>query len=133
MARYDHLPLWHAALKTAIAIERAVARFPRAHKYGLGADLRRQGQRVCALVVRANAARSERAQTVERLVGANPVGRGERSDARRGGDDGAGGDGEQTPLSDFAALSPTYQNRPYLNPPTVSSLSLFSSPTGSSQ
>lgn len=68
MARYDHLPLWHAALKTAVAIERAVARFPRAHKYGLGADLRRQGQRVCALVVRANAARSERAQTVERLV-----------------------------------------------------------------
>ena len=57
MARYDHLPLWHAALKTTVALERAVARFSRAHQYVLASDLRRQAQRVCALVVSANAAR----------------------------------------------------------------------------
>jgi hypothetical protein len=68
MARYDHLPIWAAALKTAVAIERAAARFPRAHRYVLGADMRRASQRVCGLVVRANAARGERARALEHLV-----------------------------------------------------------------
>ena len=32
MARYDHLPIWKAALELAVATERAAAHFPRSHK-----------------------------------------------------------------------------------------------------
>jgi len=68
MARYDHLPIWAAAFNTAVAMERAVARFPRAHRYVLGADLRRVSQRICALIVRANEARDERSRVLDQLV-----------------------------------------------------------------
>ena len=57
MARYDHLPIWKTAMALAVLLEEAVMRFPRYHKYAPGTDLRRQAQRICVLVIRANEAR----------------------------------------------------------------------------
>ena len=54
MARYDHLPIWKDAVTLAGVLEEAVRRFPRYHKYALGADLRRQAYAVCRGVVVAN-------------------------------------------------------------------------------
>lgn len=68
MARYDHLPIWKTALDLALAVERAVAHFPRSHKYALGTDLRRSAQRICELVVRANADEARRADTLDDLI-----------------------------------------------------------------
>ena len=68
MARYDHLPIWKTAMDLAVLLERAVRGVPRYHKYALGTDLRRQAQRICALIVRANEARAERERALEQLV-----------------------------------------------------------------
>ena len=68
MARYDHLPIWATALGLAVRMERAVARFPRAHRYALGSDLRSAARQVCRAIVAANAARDERPQRVEALA-----------------------------------------------------------------
>jgi hypothetical protein len=46
MARYDHLPIWKDAVALAALLEEVVRRFPRYHKYALGADLRRQAYAV---------------------------------------------------------------------------------------
>jgi hypothetical protein len=61
MARYDHLPAVSEQLcchsrrgRSLQVIERVARGFPRYHKYALGADLRRQALRICALVARAN-------------------------------------------------------------------------------
>jgi hypothetical protein len=51
MARYDHLPIWKDAVSLAALLEEVVRRFPRYHKYTLGADLRRQAYAVCRGVV----------------------------------------------------------------------------------
>lgn len=40
MARYQHLPIYKAALDMAVHFERMVAGFPRYHKYTLGTELR---------------------------------------------------------------------------------------------
>lgn len=55
MARFDHLPIWKTALELAVATERAVAHFPRSHKYLLNTDLRRLSHACCrrAMVARA--------------------------------------------------------------------------------
>ena len=68
MARYDHLPIWKDAVSLAVLLEEAVRRFPRYHKYALGADLRRQAYAVCRGVVVANGERDGRARAVERLA-----------------------------------------------------------------
>ena len=68
MARYDHLPIWKTAMDLAVLLERAVRGFPRYRKYALGADLRRQAQRICTLIVRTNEARAERERVLEQLV-----------------------------------------------------------------
>lgn len=68
MARYDHLPIWKTAMDLAVGLEGAVRRFPRYHKYTLGADLRRQALRICSLVVRANNAQDERARVLDQLI-----------------------------------------------------------------
>lgn len=44
MDRYPHLPLWRPATDLALQIERAVAHFPRTHRYALGSELRRSAQ-----------------------------------------------------------------------------------------
>jgi hypothetical protein len=68
MARYDHLPIWKDAVALTALLEEVVRRFPRYHKYALGADLRRQAYAVCRGVVVANGERDGRLAAVERLV-----------------------------------------------------------------
>ena len=68
MAQYQHLPIWSAANRLLIVLELAVRGFPRYHKYTLGSDLRRQALQVCRLIIRANAARAQRAAVLEQLV-----------------------------------------------------------------
>lgn len=65
MARFRHLPIWKTAL------EQAVRRFPRYHKYTLGSELRQTAQLICRLVARANEARDAgRVAVLDELVGA---------------------------------------------------------------
>ncbi len=68
MARYHLLSLWKTALDLALAVERAVVHFPRSHRYALGTDLRRSAQRICTLVVRANAGELYRTNTLDELI-----------------------------------------------------------------
>jgi hypothetical protein len=56
MARYDHLPIFALAYRLALHIEQQVAKFSNHHRHGIGADLRRQAQRVLGLVIRVNGA-----------------------------------------------------------------------------
>ena len=58
MARYEHLPIYKAALDVAVGFEKLVAGFSRYHKYTLCSELRNGSRRVLEQVVRANAARS---------------------------------------------------------------------------
>lgn len=46
MARYEHLPIYEAALDVVIGIEKLVARFSRYHKYTLGTEQRNGSRRV---------------------------------------------------------------------------------------
>ena len=62
------LTLWRDANRLLVVIKEAVRRFPRYHKYTLGADLRRQAMGVCRLIVRAWHEREQRARHVRRLV-----------------------------------------------------------------
>jgi hypothetical protein len=57
MARYEHLPIYKAALDVAVGFEKLVAGFSRYHKYTLGTELRNGSRRVVEQVVRANGAR----------------------------------------------------------------------------
>ena len=68
--RTETLPIWRDATRLAVDIEQAVRRFPRYHKYALGADLRRQAMNVCRSVTRAFHAKSseERERMLDRLV-----------------------------------------------------------------
>lgn len=57
MARYEHLPIYKAALDAAVHFEQVVAGFSRYHKYSLGTELRQASREVIQQVIRANAAR----------------------------------------------------------------------------
>ncbi len=57
MARYEHLPIYKAALDVAVGFEKLVVGFSRYHKYTLGSELRNGSRCVLEQVVRANAAR----------------------------------------------------------------------------
>lgn len=68
-ARHAQLPIWRDANLLLLAVEQAVRRFTRYHKYALGTDLRRQAMTVCRLIVRAAVAPNDaRERAVERLV-----------------------------------------------------------------
>jgi hypothetical protein len=58
MARYEHLPIYKAALDAAVHFEKVVAGFSRYHKYTLGTELRNASREVVEQVIRANAARN---------------------------------------------------------------------------
>ena len=58
MARYEHLPIWRAAMDLALGLEQAAAGFPRVHRYALGAELRRSAQQVLGGVMRCARARA---------------------------------------------------------------------------
>ncbi|MDA3899100.1 MAG: four helix bundle protein [Spirochaetes bacterium] len=53
MARYEHLPIFKAALDCSVLIERQVGAFSRAHRFAIGADLRRHSQQILICVLRA--------------------------------------------------------------------------------
>jgi len=53
MRHLNHLSIWRDANRLLVAIEQAVRRFTRYHKYTLGTDLRRQAMNVCRLILRA--------------------------------------------------------------------------------
>jgi hypothetical protein len=57
MARYEHLPIYKAALSVAVDFEKRVAGFSRYHKYTLGTELRNGSRKVVEQVIRANNAR----------------------------------------------------------------------------
>jgi len=57
MARYEHLPIYKAALDAAVHFEQVVAGFSRYHKYTLGTELRRASREVVLGIIRANSAR----------------------------------------------------------------------------
>ena len=54
MARYEHLPIYKAALDLTVHFEKVVAGFSRYHKYTLGTELREGSRAVVQQVVRAN-------------------------------------------------------------------------------
>lgn len=68
MARYQHLPIWHTAMEAALLLERCVPEFPRAHRFTLGAELRRCTQLILGGVMRCARARETRGAELERLV-----------------------------------------------------------------
>jgi hypothetical protein len=51
MARYEHLPIYKAALDTAVHFEKVVVGFSRYHKYTLGTELRHASRQVVEQVV----------------------------------------------------------------------------------
>jgi hypothetical protein len=58
MARYEHLPIYKAALDMTVHFEKLVAGFSRYHKYTLGTELREASRAVLMQVLRANNAPS---------------------------------------------------------------------------
>lgn len=54
MARYDHLPIYHAAFDLAVHIEKIVRHFSRYHKYSLGSELRDSSRRILERIIEAN-------------------------------------------------------------------------------
>jgi len=68
-SRQASLPIWRDANRLLLELEQAVRRFPRYHKYALGADLRRQAMGVCRRIVRAAMAQADgRERALERLT-----------------------------------------------------------------
>jgi hypothetical protein len=54
MARYEHLPIYKAALDMTVHFEKLVAGFSRYHKYTLGTELREASRSVLLQVLHAN-------------------------------------------------------------------------------
>ncbi|MDA1305584.1 MAG: four helix bundle protein, partial [Nitrospirae bacterium] len=54
MARYEHLPIYKAAMDVTVYVETIVRNFSRYHKYTLGSDLRQQRRELVTLIIRAN-------------------------------------------------------------------------------
>jgi hypothetical protein len=54
MARYEHLPIYKAAMDLTVYIEQVVRNFSRYHKYTLGINLRQQSRELVTLSIRAN-------------------------------------------------------------------------------
>jgi hypothetical protein len=68
MKHMQQLPIWRDANRLLLAIEKAVAEFPRYHKYTLGSDLRAQAMGICRLIVRAYNEKNDQRRQVNRLV-----------------------------------------------------------------
>ena len=67
MARYEHLPVYKAALDMAVYVEKIVANFSRYHKFTLGSELRVLSHRVVLLVIKANNATDKKVRLSELL------------------------------------------------------------------
>jgi hypothetical protein len=68
MARYEHLPIYKAALDMTVHFEKLVAGFSRYHKYTLGTELRQARRGVLMQVLRANNASNMVECSAELLV-----------------------------------------------------------------
>ena len=68
MARYEHLPIYKAALDLTVHFEQVVAGFSRYHKYTLGTELREGSRGVLLQVLKANNAASAPARQAELLA-----------------------------------------------------------------
>ena len=68
MARYEHLPIYTAALDLTVHFEKVVAGFSRYHKYTLGTELREGSRGVLQQVLRANNAATREQRVAELLV-----------------------------------------------------------------
>ena len=68
MARYEHLPIYKAALDMTVHFEKLVAGFSRYHKYTLGIELRQGSRDVLMQVLRANNASNKVERSAELLV-----------------------------------------------------------------
>ena len=60
MARYEHLPIYKAAMDMAVYFEKIVYNFARYHKYTLGSELRVLAHRVVLLIIKANNVKDKR-------------------------------------------------------------------------
>ena len=68
MARYEHLPIYKAALDMTVHFEGLAAGFSRHHKYTLCTELRESSRAVLQQVLRANNAATRGQRAVELLV-----------------------------------------------------------------
>jgi len=68
MARYEHLPIYKAALDMTVHFEGLVAGFSRYHKHTLRTELRESSRGVLQQVLRANNAATRGQRAVELLV-----------------------------------------------------------------
>jgi hypothetical protein len=64
---YQLPPICKHAQRLLLDVERAVARFPRAHKYSLGARLREEALQIAAHTIRAARDRQQRQQQLQAL------------------------------------------------------------------
>ena len=65
MARYEHLPIFRKMMELTLFMEEVVRRFPRYHKFTLGAELRTLCHDCLALIVEANSTRERRPLLLE--------------------------------------------------------------------
>jgi hypothetical protein len=59
MARYEHLPIYKAAMDMAIYLDSLVGQFSRYHKYTTGQDLRNLAREILKMVIRINSVRDK--------------------------------------------------------------------------
>ena len=73
VARYEHLPVYKAALEAAVHFETAVAGFSLYHKYTRGTEVRNASRLVVEQVIRANSARQRLPELIRRRDGLERV------------------------------------------------------------
>ena len=59
MARYEHLPIYKAAMDMGVYLEGMVHNFSRYHKYTTGQELRNLAREIIKLIIRANSVRNK--------------------------------------------------------------------------
>ncbi len=67
MARYEHLPLYKAAMDMGVYLEGMVHNFSRYHKYTTGQELRSLAREIIKLIIWANSVR-DRSDILSELV-----------------------------------------------------------------
>ena len=59
MARYEHLPIYKAAMDLCVYLENTVRNFSRYNKYTLGTELRDLSRSILLLIIKANSVRDK--------------------------------------------------------------------------
>ncbi len=59
MAKYEHLPIYKAAMDLAVFMENQVRRMDRYNKYVIGSEMRKRTLHILSLVVKANSVRDK--------------------------------------------------------------------------